>query len=134
MARKNDEMTNIDLVVGRIISTLRLQCGFSRKELADLIGVTHQQLQKYEKGTNRVSFSRLLLICKALGVTLSYFYENIESASSTEVNERQRLCLEVIRNFMKINPAHQQAVNVLIRSLTQQNHIPEEYEALAECS
>ena len=56
-----------DIAIGATIRTLRKQAGLSQERLAAAIGVTFQQVQKYEKGTNRVAVSTLLAICHALG-------------------------------------------------------------------
>lgn len=119
MARKNDYIDMADKHIGGKIYSLRLAQGLSRIQLAKVIGVTHQQLQKYEKGANRLSIGRLILIAKALGKATSYFYSGIDKEPEAEmVTQHQRMCLEVSRNFMKIkDPEHQIAVNVLIRTL-----------------
>lgn len=120
MARKNDYIQEIDKFIGSKIYSLRLAKGFSRQQLAEVIGVTHQQLQKYEKGTNRISVGRLVLIAKALGETIEYFYEGLDGAYVAQplLTQHQRMCIEVSRNFMKIASAdHQNAVNVLVKSL-----------------
>ena len=120
MARKNDYIVEVDKYIGGSIYSLRLAQGFSRQQLSQIIGVTHQQLQKYEKGTNRISVGRLVLIAKALSKDISYFYEGLESANSEPVvTQHQRMCIEVSRNFMKIeNSEHQTAVNTLVKSLS----------------
>lgn len=109
----------VDKHVGGKILSLRLAYGLSRTQLAKKLDVTQQQLQKYEKGTNRISASRLVVIAKALSKDISYFYEGLESANSEPVvTQHQRMCIEVSRNFMKIeNSEHQIAVNTLIKSL-----------------
>ena len=114
MARKSEQTQAIDKIVGERISILRITNGLSRQQLADKIDVTHQQLQKYEKGTNRVSCGRMAVIAKALKQPISYFFDEEEYMPSSH----QRMCIEVSRNFLKIkNPAHQVAVNNLINSL-----------------
>ena len=119
MARKNDYIEEIDKFIGNKIYSLRLAKGLSRQQLSKVIGVTHQQLQKYEKGNNRISVGRLVLIAKALDKNISYFYEGLETGNNeTTVTQHQRMCIEVSRNFMKIeNTEHQNAVNTLIKSL-----------------
>ena len=122
MARKNDYIVEVDKYIGGKIYSLRLAQGFSRQQLSQIIGVTHQQLQKYEKGTNRISVGRLVLIAKALSKDTSYFYEGLEAANSEPVvTQHQRMCIEVSRNFMKIeNTEHQNAVNTLVKSLARE--------------
>jgi transcriptional regulator with XRE-family HTH domain len=67
----------IDKHIGSKILSLRLALGLSRDQLAKKLDVTQQQLQKYEKGTNRISVSRLVVIAKALSQGVSYFYEGL---------------------------------------------------------
>lgn len=66
-----------DLTVGQRIRAFRKAAGLSQTELADQIGVTSQQLQKYEKGTNRVGAGRLQLIAKALDVSITTFFDGL---------------------------------------------------------
>ena len=119
MARKNEYIQEVDKFIGGKVYSLRLAKGLSRQQLAEVIDVTHQQLQKYEKGVNRISVGRLVLIAKALGKNVNYFYEGIDSNNKEPVlTQHQRMCIEVSRNFMKIkNSEHQNAVNALIKSL-----------------
>jgi len=118
MTRKNDFIQEIDKSIGGKIRMLRLAKGLSRTQLGPDIGVTHQQLQKYEKGTNRISIGRLVLIAKALNVNVSSFYDGLESANEPIITQHQRMCIEISRNFMKIsNREHQDAVNTLIKTL-----------------
>ena len=108
----------VDKHIGGKILSIRLALGLSRTQLADKIDVTQQQLQKYEKGTNRISASRLVVIAKALSKNISYFYEGLSDDNEPMVTQHQRMCIEVSRNFMRIeNPDHQAAVNTLIKSL-----------------
>jgi transcriptional regulator with XRE-family HTH domain len=108
----------IDKYVGSKILSLRLAYGLSRNQLAQKLDITQQQLEKYEKGTNRISASRLVVIAKALLKDISYFYEGLNDDSEPMVTQHQRMCIEVSRNFMKIkNAVHQEAVNILIKSL-----------------
>jgi transcriptional regulator with XRE-family HTH domain len=58
--------------------------GLSQEKLADSVGVTFQQVQKYERGTNRVSASRLYRFSKILGVSIDFFYEGLDSTDPTK--------------------------------------------------
>ncbi len=122
MVRKNDYLTEIDKIIGRKIYSLRLAKGLSRVQVAEEIEVTHQQLQKYEKGLNRISVGRLMLIARTFGVNISNLLKNIESDQDVEVTptQHQSMCIEVSRGFMEIrNPKLQEAINVLVRSLSE---------------
>jgi transcriptional regulator with XRE-family HTH domain len=65
----------IDKYVGSRVRMRRLMLGLSQEKLGDKLGITFQQVQKYEKGTNRVSASRLQAICQILQVPVSFFFE-----------------------------------------------------------
>lgn len=123
MVRKNDFISQIDKHMGNKIFQLRLGMGLSRQQLAEIIGVTHQQLQKYEKGINRISVGRLALISKALDKEIKYFYEDFDQQQIPEeqVTNHQRMCIELSRNFMKIKDSdHQTAINTLVKSLARE--------------
>ncbi|MGH1376629.1 MAG: helix-turn-helix domain-containing protein [Alphaproteobacteria bacterium] len=74
----------IDKHVGRQLRNRRTLVGLSQEKLAESVGVTFQQIQKYERGTNRISASRLFSFSRILEVSIDYFYEGIESATSSK--------------------------------------------------
>ena len=65
-------------IAGRVYGARKASC-FTRKEIAKHIGVSNQQLYKYEKAEDRISVSRLLLLSEKLGLDLSYFYKDIKA-------------------------------------------------------
>jgi transcriptional regulator with XRE-family HTH domain len=67
--------------VGGRVRMRRLMLDMSQTVLADSLGVTFQQVQKYEKGTNRVSASRLQHMCQVLQVPVSFFFDGAPTAS-----------------------------------------------------
>ncbi len=74
----------IDKHVGSRVRMRRMMLGMSQEKLGDALGLTFQQVQKYEKGTNRIGASRLQQIAQILQVQVSFFFEgapNISSAS-----------------------------------------------------
>ena len=77
-ARRAD---NRDIEVGRRVRSRRLECHLSQTELANGIGVTFQQVQRYEMGTNRIAAGRLERISERLGVPISFFFDNMNGAS-----------------------------------------------------
>lgn len=72
----------IDKHVGKQLRSRRILNGLSQEKLAESIGVTFQQVQKYERGTNRVSASRLYTFSKLLDVSIDYFYEGLVANTS----------------------------------------------------
>lgn len=110
--------TDIDRHVGAKIRERRIMLGLSQQQMADMIGVTYQQAHKYERGINRISAGRLFEIGQVLTVPVGYFYEGLDQGSAPDLNARQRMCLEVARNFAQIpNERHQEAISQLTRAL-----------------
>jgi len=83
----------IDSYVGNKLRQVRNSAGKSQTELADAIGITFQQVQKYENGINRISIGRLYKIARFLGVSFDYFVEGYRGyhASTTEAIQQQKL-------------------------------------------
>lgn len=111
----------IDVHVGRRLRQRRTLLGFSQQKLAGEINLTFQQLQKYERGSNRVSASCLFRLARGLDVPVSFFFEEIGSAmlkgvmpspadiasTNAALNaENDTLCkretLELVRSYYKI--------------------------------
>ena len=105
----------IDIFVGSRVRLRRLMVGMSQEALADRLGVTFQQVQKYEKGTNRISASRLQAISDVFRVPPSFFFQDDDSNApsagaghetgdvSTFVSSKEGLDLN--RAFLKIEDA-----------------------------
>jgi len=99
----------IDVEVGKRIRFRRKQCGLSQSDIANVLGLTFQQIQKYENGGNRVSASRLATIAATLNVPLSYFFEGVDKpgdASDPTSDEFSKLfapeSMDLNRAFMRI--------------------------------
>ncbi len=97
--------------------------GLSQQQLAQMIGVTYQQAHKYERGLNRISAGRLYEISQVLNVPVSWFFEGLMAqGGSIEITPRQRMCLEMARNFAAIdNEKHQEALSQMVRALATQS-------------
>src|SRR6266545_1294152 len=67
----------VDRHVGLRIRMRRKELGISQEKLADALGLTFQQVQKYERAANRVSASKLWEVARALNTSISYFYEGL---------------------------------------------------------
>jgi len=68
---------SIDVYVGSQLRARRVALGMSQEKLGHAVGVTFQQVQKYEKGTNRISASRVQQLSNILKVAVGYFFENM---------------------------------------------------------
>ena len=67
----------IDAQVGNRVRIRRMLIGMSQERLGDLLGLTFQQVQKYEKGVNRIGAGRLYEVSRILGVPIDFFYEGV---------------------------------------------------------
>lgn len=72
----------IDKHVGSRVRMRRVLIGMSQEKLGDALGITFQQIQKYEKGTNRIGASRMQQISTVMGVPVSYFFEDAPGAET----------------------------------------------------
>jgi transcriptional regulator with XRE-family HTH domain len=104
----------IDVHVGKRIRMRRLFLGMNQESLANALGLTFQQVQKYEGGANRVSASRLSAMADILGVAISFFFSDMpleESAQTPEQQEsRERMerpeTIELVRLYYAIPDLH----------------------------
>jgi transcriptional regulator with XRE-family HTH domain len=118
LRRTGGRTQDIDRHVGARVRERRIMLGFTQQQLADLIGVTYQQAHKYERGINRISAGRLFEIAHVLNVPVNYFFEGIADEEGRHVSPRERMCLELARNFAQIpNERHQEALSQLARVL-----------------
>jgi transcriptional regulator with XRE-family HTH domain len=76
MVENKKKPNPIDVHVGSRVRLRRNMLGMSQEKLGESLGITFQQVQKYEKGTNRVGASRLQAIASILGVPVSFFFED----------------------------------------------------------
>lgn len=110
---------DVDRNVGARVRQRRVMLGLTQQQMADLIGVTYQQAHKYEKGINRVAAGRLYQMARVLGVDIGYFFEGLNESGTVPASPKQRMLLELARNFISIpTRKHQEAVCSLARALT----------------
>ena len=75
-------INHIDQIVGKKLTERRRILGLSQQDLASVSGVTIQQIQKYEKTTNRITSGKLYQFAKLLGVPVTYFFDNIDETEN----------------------------------------------------
>ncbi len=127
----------IDTHVGSRVRVRRTLLGMSQERLAEELGITFQQVQKYEKGLNRIGASRLWDLAQVLGVSVDFFYDNLYDTTRSksprkicnfmEMSEdgetygdilNRRDVIELIRNYARINdPKISKNVLDLVKSL-----------------
>ena len=108
--RGRSRAEDIDRHVGARLRERRTMLGLTQQQVAEMLGITCQQLYKYETGANRVSAGRLHHLARVLGVEPGYFYEGLgsgEPARPAAGQQRQRL--ELARSFAVL-PRRQQEV------------------------
>lgn len=125
----------VDLHVGKRLRGQRMLKGLSQEKLAESLGITFQQVQKYENGTNRLSASRLYLVSQALGVGPNYFFDGavaeVEASPLQQVAEKKpdfigdatsllnsRESIELLRAYQQIqDPAARKQLVEIARNL-----------------
>jgi transcriptional regulator with XRE-family HTH domain len=80
--------SEIDKHVGNRVRMRRMLVGMSQEKLGEALGITFQQVQKYEKGTNRIGASRLHHIASILGVDVEFFFQGVPTAQAGEASTR----------------------------------------------
>jgi transcriptional regulator with XRE-family HTH domain len=118
----------IDAQVGNRVRIRRMLIGMSQERLGDLLGLTFQQVQKYEKGVNRIGAGRLFEIARILGVPIDFFYDGV-GASNDSLAEAAPPVMEFVSSgeglqlslaFMKIkDPKVRKRVLDLVKSLAE---------------
>jgi transcriptional regulator with XRE-family HTH domain len=81
----------IDAVIGTRVRQRRLEKKMSQTDLANELGLTFQQVQKYEKGTNRLSLSRALKVAEVLDTTVEYFVRDLGGARAPKASPVEKL-------------------------------------------
>jgi transcriptional regulator with XRE-family HTH domain len=113
-----------DVMVGARMRLRRKELGFSQGKLGAELGITFQQVQKYEKGTNRVGASRLQAMAKVLEVPVAYFFEDADNAAAADSKSialhvmREPGALDLLTAYSQIgDPALRKIVVSLARKL-----------------
>jgi len=134
---KNGIPNPIDVHVGARMRARRTVLGLSQEKLGEALGLTFQQIQKYERGTNRIGASRLYDLSHVLGVSISYFFDEMADAAGENAVPRlngadrfpagggvrdplaKRETLELVRAYYKVrDPAIRKRLFELARSLS----------------
>ncbi len=84
----------VDAHVGKRVRERRTVLGFSQQQLGEALGISFQQIQKYERGTNRISASRLYRLTKVLDVPVSFFFDGMPEGASLDSSERSKAAAE----------------------------------------
>jgi transcriptional regulator with XRE-family HTH domain len=114
-------VADVDRHVGARLRERRIMLGLSLQKLAEALGLSFQQVYKYEGGINRVPSGHLYQIAQALGVDVGYFFEGTGGGSTFMPTQRQqRLWLVMAHNFNAISSlTYKQAVLLLARAMAE---------------
>lgn len=131
MAGKKKEPNPVDVHVGSRVRLKRIMEGLTQEKLGDELGITFQQVQKYEKGTNRIGSSRLHQIAEILNTPVSFFFEDLQGSHEPGLAEGSASSfvvdflstsegLQLNRSFMKIkDPQVRKRIVDLVRTLSE---------------
>jgi transcriptional regulator with XRE-family HTH domain len=121
----------LDVALGSRIRLRRRELALSQEQLAREIGITFQQVQKYEHGTNRVSFSRLVEIARALGCGVMDIVGDLDSTTNSSLFSEQMIRLnepgaaELLEAYASIDsPKHRRAILNLAKQLAEAKQTP----------
>jgi transcriptional regulator with XRE-family HTH domain len=95
----------IDKEIGSRMRMRRMLIGMSQEKLGEMLGLTFQQVQKYEKGTNRISVSRMIDIANVLGVDIHFFFEGLTGGKKAAGSEPAQPAF--VSDFMATQEGHQ---------------------------
>jgi transcriptional regulator with XRE-family HTH domain len=121
----------MDIALGAAVRIRRRTIGISQEALAEQCGVSFQQIQKYENGANRISFSRLVQIARALKcrvIDLMDVLDSPERETSGDVDMLTRIrtpgALELLTAYEQMAPEARSSLVTLLRAVTPQAHAP----------
>ncbi|MBC8339873.1 MAG: helix-turn-helix domain-containing protein [Rhodospirillales bacterium] len=106
----------VDIHVGSRLRQRRTLLGLSQEKLGDAVGLTFQQIQKYERGANRMGASRLFQFSQILDVPITYFYENLPSGLKTAEAQVTRGLSEQAQKPMETDPMARKETLNLVRA------------------
>jgi transcriptional regulator with XRE-family HTH domain len=112
----------VDVVVGENIRTARLTAGLSQTELGRACDITFQQIQKYEKGANRVGGSRLMQIAEALKVPAATLLPASQKHAVTPKHRaptilQDRVGMDIVKAWDKLKPEHRIVIRDLVDAI-----------------
>ena len=107
--------TSVDTFVGGRIKQRRKAFGLSQTELGEALGVTFQQIQKYERGTNAVASTRIVDLCRALEMTPNELF-GVSSKIDGEVSKLTSWTMRVALKLQDASPALRQAIDAMLNA------------------
>jgi len=117
---------SVDHHVSQRLKARRMMMGISQTELGNAVGLTFQQIQKYERGANRISAGHLFQFAGVLGCPPEYFYEGLNNDGQTvetplDAFLRSKAGHDLCRRFLAIDGDAQEAVTAFMRSIVRRS-------------
>ena len=119
----NTEKIEFNKNLGAIVCAARIRMRLSQKQIANKIGVTHQQFQKYETGKNGISIYRLWQISNVLKISFDKFFPTSESKYDDILDKKSvsllhdAIAIEMLEKIQKMNPQTKYALRTVISSM-----------------
>ncbi len=110
--------TEVDVQIGKTIKKIRILNGYSQEHVANEMNITFQQIQKYERGTNRISASRMYALSKILDVGIQEFFMGLDANNTSNASEAlESADVKTLKLLMKFNKIDNPKIKKLIISL-----------------
>ena len=113
MTRRRDQL--IDKKIGSVIRMRRVKLGLSQTDLGNALGVTFQQIQKYENGTNAVASTRISDLCRALEMTPNDLF-GVSSKIDGDVSKLSAWTMKIALKLEDASPAMRQAIDAMLNA------------------
>ncbi len=120
----------VDLHVGTQVLKRRKELGITQSDLAQTVELTFQQIQKYERGSNRISASKLHEIARRLNVPIAYFFKDLPDLETDGMLTKEVSTASFLKNtegqelaasFARLSPSKRKGVMTLVRSIVNDN-------------
>lgn len=115
-----EEKTSVSLYVGSRLKLRRLELNLTQSDIAEQVGVTYQQIQKYESGRDQIGAERMFTLAKAMNVEVEYFFSGFKSAKSQQSDppfELDRATRSIIRDLNKLPIKTKHSLADLLREM-----------------
>ena len=114
MARRRDFL--IDAKIGSVIRMRRVKLGLSQTDLGNALGVTFQQIQKYERGTNAVASTRIPDLCRALEITPNDLF-GVSSKMDGDLSKLTSWAMKIALKLYDTSPALRQGIDAMLNAV-----------------
>jgi len=115
MTTGRERQSQFDIALGQRLRQLRLARNMTLEDLADRMGLSYQQIQKYETGRNAIASSRMEALCKALDITPDQLYE-IDNVSAKHISSLSHYAIKTAQRLDRLSPEQKRVVSAMLTS------------------